>query len=128
MDVKGLWHPSAYCVLLLVMLIGIQPVAAEETRDGMQRMAEPADVPDIDNAEINTSALAPWQPTPELVTVFHAEAGDPAFPGPKHMTSGPNVIEVSFHPAVLSLLIVLGAFGIAGVCIRKIGEMDDNRR
>ncbi|PKL64573.1 MAG: hypothetical protein CVV32_07825 [Methanomicrobiales archaeon HGW-Methanomicrobiales-3] len=81
---------------------------------------------EINQSEINETALVKYKKTPEPITVFEVGVSETSLPGPRYMAFGPSVIGISMSPDVLGALFVLLSFGLAAVCIRAIGRWGRN--
>ena len=112
----GLTFGRRGCTILLI-LVGIAffvPLTAAD--DGDQKAdyrtgMRPQEIPLINQSEINTTALNPYQPTPSPVTIFKAELHETSLSGPRYMAFGPSTIDFSADPLTIfffGIVILLG--------------------
>lgn len=81
---------------------------------------------EINQSEINETALVEYKKNPEPITVFEVGVSGTALPGPRYMAFGPSVIGISIRPDVLGALFLLLSFALAAAGIRAIGRWGRN--
>ncbi len=116
------------CIVFLGFLFAIAvlvtaiPAAGIEQDHQYKGVISNPEIPEINQSEINETALEKYEKTPEPVTIFKAEVSETSLPGPRYMAFGPSFIGISVDPVGLSALFILLSFVLAAGCIRAIGR------
>lgn len=113
-------------LFVIAVIVPAFSAAGIEQDHRIQPATLTTEIYEINQSEINETALADYRKNPQPITVFEVGVSETSLPGPRYMAFGPSVIGISISPNVLGALVILLSFALAAVCIRAIGRWGRN--
>jgi len=114
-----------FLVIIAVIVPAFSALGIEQDHR-IQPATLTTEIYEMNQSEINETALVKYKETSEPITVFEVGVSETSLPGPRYMAFGPSVIGISMSPDVFGAAFVLLSFALAAACIRAIGRWGRN--